>query len=100
MEAVDPVHAHGRVCVIIIWVHCMLFSNLLLVLTFSKSMYKVFLNAPSKADIFNDINSHKWHTISSSDSYSKSTRLGVDSILNQSQASIFPFATLEVVEFL
>ena len=56
-------------------------------------MYRVFLGAPSKDDIFNDTNSYKWHTLSSNDSYSKSTRLGVDS--SQSQASIFPLATLE-----
>jgi len=56
-------------------------------------MYRVFLGAPSKADIFNDINSYKWHTISSSDSYSKSTRLGGDG--TQSQAFDFPLATLE-----
>ena len=56
-------------------------------------MYRVFLGAPSKADISNDTNSYKWHTISSSDSYSKSTRLGVDS--TQSQAFIFPLTTLE-----
>lgn len=56
-------------------------------------MYRVFLGAPSKADIFNDTNSYKWQTISSSDSNSKSTRLGVDG--TESQASIFPLATLE-----
>ena len=54
-------------------------------------MYRVFLGAPSKADIFNDANSYKWHTISSSDSYSKSTRLGVEF----TQSFIFPLATLE-----
>ena len=64
-------------------------------LGFTKSMYRVFLGAPSKADIFNDPNSYKWHTISSSDSYSKSTRLGVDGTQAQSQAFIFPLATLE-----
>ena len=55
-------------------------------------MYRVFLGAPSKADIFNDTNSYKWHTISSSDSYSKSTpsRLGVEL-----ESFIFPLATLE-----
>ena len=56
-------------------------------------MYRVFLGAPSKADISNDTNSYKWHTISSSDSHTKSTRLGVDG--TQSQAFIFPLATLE-----
>ena len=57
------------------------------------SMYRVFLGAPSKADIFNDTKSYKWHTISSSDSYSKSTpsRLGVEG----TQSFIFPLATLE-----
>ena len=55
-------------------------------------MYRVFLGAPPKADIFNDANSYKWHTISSTDSYSKSTtRLGVES----TQSFIFPLATLE-----
>jgi hypothetical protein len=60
-------------------------------------MYRVFLGAPSKTDIFNDTNSYKWHTISSNDSYSKSTRpgLGVDGTGTQSQAPIFPLATLE-----
>jgi hypothetical protein len=55
-------------------------------------MYRVFLGAPSNADIFNDTKSYKWHTISSSDSYSKaSTRLGVEG----TQSFIFPLATLE-----
>jgi hypothetical protein len=54
-------------------------------------MYRVFLGAPSKADIFNDTNSYRWHTISSSDSYSRSTRLGVEG----TQSFIFPLATLE-----
>ena len=54
-------------------------------------MYRVFLGAPSKADIFNDTNSFKWHTISSNDSYSKSTRLGYEG----TQSFIFPLATLE-----
>jgi hypothetical protein len=54
-------------------------------------MYRVFLGAPSKADIFNDTKSYKWHTLSSSDSYSKSTRLGVEG----TQSFIFPLATLE-----
>ena len=53
-------------------------------------MYRVFLGAPSKADISNDTNSYKWHTISSSDSHSKSTRLGGDGT-----QSHFPLATLE-----
>ena len=56
-------------------------------------MYRVFLGAPSKTDIFNDTNSYKWHTISSRDSYSKSTRSGIDG--TQSQAFIFPLATLD-----
>ena len=56
-------------------------------------MYRIFLGAPSKADIFSDANSYKWHTISSSNSYSKSTRLGVEA--EGSQSFIFPLATLE-----
>ena len=54
-------------------------------------MYRVFLGAPSKTDIFNDAKSYKWHTISSSDSHSNSTRLVVEG----SQSFIFPLATLE-----
>ena len=55
-------------------------------------MYRVFLGAPSKTDIFNDAKSYKWHTISSSDSHSNSsTRLRVEG----SQSFIFPLATLE-----
>ena len=55
------------------------------------TMYRVFLGAPSKADITNDANSYKWHTISSSDSYPRSTRLGVEG----TPSFIFPLATLE-----
>ena len=54
-------------------------------------MYRVFLGAPSKADIYNDANLYKWHTISSSDSYSKPARLGAEAI----QSFIFPLTTLE-----
>ena len=54
-------------------------------------MYRVFLGAPSKADIDKDANSYQWHTVSSSDSYSKSARLGVEG----TQSVIFPLATLE-----
>jgi len=54
-------------------------------------MYRVFLGAPSKAEIYNDANSYQWHTISSSDSCSKSARLGVEG----TQSLIFPLATLE-----
>ena len=54
-------------------------------------MYRVFLGAPSEADIHNDASSYKWNTISSSDSNSKSTRLATEG----TPSLIFPLATLE-----
>ena len=77
------------------------------------SIYRVFLGAPSTADIRNDPGSYSWRTVSSSSSHpgsrsllaTKSTRLNVledDSLRDTDPASasvsvIFPFAlaTLE-----
>ena len=66
-------------------------NEIVVVLICYYPMYRVFLGAPSKADIHNDASSYKWNTISSSDSNSKSTRLATEG----TPSLIFPLATLE-----
>jgi len=55
-------------------------------------MYRVFLGAPSIADLDKDPKSFQWHTISSQ---SQSTHFKSNKSLHTSRSIIFPSATLE-----